>query len=239
MSAFPRDFGRRPPIAQIAPRVSGLAALGASIFVLAAVGHLLAERTGAPLWALALKPVPVLLLLLRVLRAPESPLRWGVAAGLVASAVGDVVIGLPGAFLAGVAFFLAAHIGYAGGFLRAAPSLRLLRAVPFALFGFGMAWWIGEGARELRWAVTVYIVGICLMMWRSAALLGEARLPAGVGGAALTGALFFAASDSLIAIHRFVRPLAWAEVPIMVLYWIGQAGIAAAAVRASRGSATT
>jgi uncharacterized membrane protein YhhN len=41
--------------------------------------------------------------------------------------------------------------------------------------------------------------------------------------AAGTGAVLFAGSDSLIAWDRFVRPLQWAPVAIMVTYHVGQA----------------
>ena len=41
------------------------------------------------------------------------------------------------------------------------------------------------------------------------------------------GATVFAASDSILAVNRFVRPLAWAPVAVMVTYHVGQALIVA------------
>ena len=78
------------------------------------------------------------------------------------------------------------------------------------------------------------VLAISAMMWRASALVGAPGLPPQVGRLALGGALLFAASDSLIAVHRFVAPQPWANVPIMVLYWLGQAGIAAAAIQAGQ-----
>jgi uncharacterized membrane protein YhhN len=50
-------------------------------------------------------------------------------------------------------------------------------------------------------------------------------LAAGRSGSplALAGAVLFYGSDSLIAWNRFVRPLAWAPVAIMVTYHAAQA----------------
>jgi uncharacterized membrane protein YhhN len=46
----------------------------------------------------------------------------------------------------------------------------------------------------------------------------------------LAGAVAFGASDTLIAFDRFSAPIPGARWPIMVLYWLGQAGLAASAV---------
>ena len=203
-----------------------------AIALASGAGHLFAESAGEPLWALLLKPLPVLVLFALVCVAESSALKWAVAAGLASSAVGDLLIQRPGGFFAGLLAFLLAHLAYSTGFWRAAPELQAVRAIPCALFGGGMAFWVTAGAGEFRVPVTIYIVAISLMIWRAAALGGAPGLASGVGQAALCGAIFFAASDSLIAIHRFVVPLSWASVPIMVLYWLGQSGIAVAAVRA-------
>jgi hypothetical protein len=56
---------------------------------------------------------------------------------------------------------------------------------------------------------------------------GRAGLAAAAG---LGGAIAFGASDTLIAFDRFASPVPGARWPIMVLHWLGQAGIAASAV---------
>jgi hypothetical protein len=68
------------------------------------------------------------------------------------------------------------------------------------------------------------------MMWRAAARvgsLGTSALPALLG---LAGAVAFGTSDTLIAFDRFHAPMPGVRWPIMVLYWMGQWGIAASAV---------
>ncbi|MEO8198052.1 MAG: lysoplasmalogenase [Thermoanaerobaculia bacterium] len=208
------------------------AALG--LAVAAGAGHLLAEGAGLPLWALVAKPVPVLLLLAWVAGAERSPLRGPLALGLALSAVGDVLIQRPGGFLAGLGAFLLAHLAYTTGFWRARPQRLASLALPFLLFAGVMGYWIAPGTGGMEVPVGVYILAISAMMWRASVLVGALGYPALVGRLALGGALLFAASDSLIAIHRFVAPQPWANVPIMLLYWLGQAGIAAAAVVAGR-----
>ena len=66
------------------------------------------------------------------------------------------------------------------------------------------------------------------MLWRAAARVGGPGPRAAALG--LAGALFFAASDTLIALDRFRGHIPGAGHPIIVLYWLGQLGIAASAV---------
>jgi uncharacterized membrane protein YhhN len=47
------------------------------------------------------------------------------------------------------------------------------------------------------------------------------------------GATVFAASDSILAVDRFVRPRPWAPVAVMVTYHLGQALIVAGLLAAT------
>jgi uncharacterized membrane protein YhhN len=84
--------------------------------------------------------------------------------------------------------------------------------------------WPGFG--DLRPAFVAYAVAIGTMLWRAAARVGHRGAPRPGEWAALGGAILFALSDSLIALHRFHAPIPAANVPIMLLYWAGQLGIA-------------
>ena len=68
------------------------------------------------------------------------------------------------------------------------------------------------------------------MMWRAAARVGSPGTPALAAALGLAGAVAFGASDTLIAFNRFAAPIPGVRWPIMVLYWLGQSGIAASAV---------
>jgi uncharacterized membrane protein YhhN len=219
-------------------RETALRTAAVAIGLVAAVAHLVGEARGSDLLAIVAKPVPVALLAAAVFRAGASKLRPTIGAGLVVSAVADVLIQRPGGFLSGLAAFLVAHLVYTFGFWRVRPEPLFGRAIPVLLFSGSIGALVVprlvEAGGPLAPAVVLYIVAISAMLWRAAALPGAPGLAAEAGPLAIWGAALFAASDALIAIHRFVTPLSWANSPIMLLYWAGQGGIAAAAIVAGR-----
>ncbi|HYN35662.1 MAG TPA: lysoplasmalogenase [Actinomycetota bacterium] len=148
---------------------------------------------------------------------------WFVVA-LVLSLFGDVFLMLtPKVFLFGVASFFFGHIAYIVGFWQTDVSV--------AVFVVGVLGALVVGAflartiltslrsgpnRELVGPVMAYMVAITLMLG-SGIGSGEA--------AAIAGASLFYISDSLIAWNRFVRPIAWAPLAIIVTYHLGQLGL--------------
>ncbi|HEX2849220.1 MAG TPA: lysoplasmalogenase [Acidimicrobiales bacterium] len=159
--------------------------------------------------------------------------RTWFAVALVLSLAGDVLLMLaadddrpgdaaparrgPDRFVLGLVAFLVAHVLYIAGFglSRVWPAV-----VPVAVVAVVVGQWILRGVRRtepgLATPVAVYMVVISVMV---ACAIGSGSWWAGAGAA-----LFFA-SDALIAVNRFVRPVAWAPVAIMVLYHLGQAGL--------------
>ena len=91
--------------------------------------------------------------------------------------------------------------------------------------------WPGSGPSlgPMALPVSVYVAVICTMMWRAAASVGSTGRPTTAEWLALAGAVLFAASDTLIAVDRFRAPIEGVRWPIMLLYWAGQWGLAAAA----------
>ena len=182
-----------------------------------------------PALCLAVKPFPALALAAWVaLRCPR-PLGRLTAAGLVFSAVGDVVLET-GLFLPGLLAFLAAHLAYVAAFLAAERRPALGRALPFLAWGLGAFAILRPGLGPMAAPVAVYVAVICTMMWRAAARVGSPGTPVLAATLGLAGAVAFAASDTLIAWNRFAAPLRGVRWPIMLLYWLGQSGIAASAV---------
>jgi uncharacterized membrane protein YhhN len=200
-----------------------LAALGLA----AALLYLSGLIGGLP--RVALKPVPALALAAWVaLRCPR-PLGRLTTAGLLLSAVGDVLLDF-GRFLPGLVAFLTAHVAYVAAFLSVTRRPALARALPFVAWGAGAFALLRHGLGSMAPPVAVYVAVIMTMMWRAAARVGgpgSPRLAALVG---LAGAVAFGVSDTLIAFDRFDAPIAGVRLPIMVLYWLGQWGIAASAV---------
>jgi uncharacterized membrane protein YhhN len=197
----------------------------------------LAAPSSAPAWLLAgLKPLPVLALAVWCRAGGGGTTATSIAAGLVVSAVGDVLLALD-RFLAGVAVFLAAHVLYTSAFLAWTRRPRLLRLVGFLAWGAAVYSLIAPVLGALLVPVGAYVLAACVMMWRAAATLGASGGVRREEWWALAGAVLFGASDTLLALHRFLTP--WPDAPflVMLLYWAGQAGIARSARRAAGNSA--
>jgi uncharacterized membrane protein YhhN len=149
--------------------------------------------------------------------------RWLMPA-LLLSAVGDWLLAIPWwpqAFVCGLGAFLLAHLCFLGALLplvplatNARPSrVRIAAVVAMCLAATGLLVWFWPrlGAEKLTIPVTVYIVVLSAMV--CTALL--ARLP--TIWTAL-GAVCFAASDSMIAIGRFILGNDALAVPIWWFY---------------------
>jgi uncharacterized membrane protein YhhN len=182
-----------------------------------------------PALRIAAKALPALVLAVWVaLRCPRALGRL-TAAGLLLSAIGDALLET-GLFVAGLLAFLSANLAYLGAFLSADRRPALGRALPFLAWGLGAFALLRTGLGAMALPVGVYVAVVCSMMWRAAARVGSPGTPALAAALALVGAVSFGASDTLIAFDRFSAPIPGVRWPIMVLYWLGQSGIAASAV---------
>lgn len=154
---------------------------------------------------------------------------WFVVA-LVFSLAGDVFLMLPtDQFVAGLSAFLVAHIAYIVGLNQHGGSVATV-AVAWAAVIAALGWYAAYLARAARRhgqgalvpPVLAYVAAISLML-ASAIASGNA--------VAIVGATLFCFSDSLIAWNRFVRPVPWASVGIMVTYHLGQLGLVLSLLR--------
>jgi len=186
-----------------------------------------AEAFGSRTAELIAKPLPVIVLAGGVWVDGRGPLRHGVAIGLMASAVGDLLLGLD-LFLPGLVAFLCAHLAYLGAFVSDTRAPALGRALPFAAWGLLLLGRLWPSLGALALPVPFYVLAICAMMWRAAARVGRASSASAAAG--LAGAVSFGISDSLIAWDRFLAKIGGVLVPVMLFYWLGQAGIAFAAL---------
>lgn len=181
---------------------------------------------------LALKPIPVLCMTYWVVSTPRvrhSGYRAAVAAGLLFGAAGDVLLELGReGFVFGLAAFLIGHLFYLIAFLRDCRRPALSAAAASACYGafaFGFLYRYGE-LGDLIWPVALYVAAICAMVWRAWARLGAPGVSRASFLAAFGGALLFTASDTLLAVNRFVAPFAGAGFLVLATYWLGQLGIA-------------
>jgi uncharacterized membrane protein YhhN len=148
--------------------------------------------------------------------------RTLVAAGLMFSLAGDILLMLPGdRFVLGLASFLVAHLCYAAGFLQTRRGgLAFRYAAPFAIFGVGMLAFLWEGLAILKVPVACYVLVIQTMAWQAWATWGETRRRGAL--LAALGASVFLVSDSLLALDRFHEHFAGARVGVMATYFLAQ-----------------
>lgn len=153
------------------------------------------------------------------------------AAGLLVSGVGDVLLDLPGGFIAGVGTFALAHLLYIAAFLTepAGREPALARQLPFVAWVGGLLAWAVPRVGELGVPFAVYGLIICAMMGRAAAR--ESRPVRGDQRLVLMGAVLFGLSDSAIAIDRAGLVLPGREYWGILMYWAGQGLMALGAVR--------
>jgi uncharacterized membrane protein YhhN len=203
----------------------------AGIGIATALLFLVGLGADVPALRLATKPILALTLAVWVLLRCRGPLGRLTAAGLGLSAAGDFVLE-KGAFLPGLFAFLCAHLAYLAAFLTADRRPAVGRALPFLAWGIGVLLLLRQGLGAMTVPVTVYVFVVCSMMWRAAARVGSPGTPALAAALGLAGAVTFGASDTLIAFDRFASPIPGAAWPIMLLYWVGQCGLAASAVEA-------
>ena len=147
--------------------------------------------------------------------------RWAFVAALLFSLAGDVFLMLPrDYFVQGLGSFLVAHVAYIVGLRIGASDIRplVVSAIPVviasALIGGRVLRSLRDKRPELVAPVSAYI-GVLAVMVAAALATGEPL--------AAFGAVFFMVSDSLIAWSRFVMPIEWAPVTIIVTYHIAQA----------------
>jgi uncharacterized membrane protein YhhN len=153
---------------------------------------------------------------------------WFVSA-LVLALAGDVFLMLPrDLFIAGLGAFFLAHLLYIGGLIAlgvdagnvAATAVPL--GVSAVLLGRRVVSGVVQTDPALAVPVISYIAAISTMV---ALAVGSGRVEA-AGGATL-----FYVSDLLIAWDRFVQPLSWAPVVIIVTYHLAQGGLVASLAR--------
>lgn len=204
-------------------RYSLILGLAAAIAVLVGVAADL-------LWLrLLAKPVIILAMIAWVWPYKSRYQQWLII-GLVFSILGGLLLEVPGLFLAGLIAFLLAHLAYMGAYFKDTCSWALGRAIPFFLYGAAAYALLWPGLKGMALPVGIYILAISTMMWRAAARLGSRGTPTRGEWLALIGAILFALSDTLIGVVAFLNPLAWLTYPILILYWVGQAGIAYSAL---------
>jgi len=220
---------------------------GVSSRVLLAIGLIAAVIFIVSLWikadtlALITKGIPVLCLIVWLWTLPRDRFANLVMAGLIVSLAADLVMQWDRSlFLPGLLIFLVAQLIYIAAFVGVAKRGNWVRLLPFAVWGVIAFLILNPYLGDLLLPVTVYIIAIVSMMWRAAALVGAQGKSRDFELAALLGAIAFGLSDTLLAFNRFMwhdtltffninEAAPFVSTLVIILYWLGQWGIALSA----------
>ncbi len=203
-----------------------------SAVLLSAAVTIAAHYTRPPRWVLVriFKPLTTILILLIALlpgTITTDPYARAIALGLLFSLAGDIFLVMPDRyFLYGLVAFLLAHGCYIWAFRAGASSagfpwaLAVLLAIGAGVLGY--LW--NRLSPVMKGAVGLYVIVILLM---AALALGRALGEPSTGNLlAGVGALLFVASDGMLAIHRFGRPIRGEQALVLTTYFAAQLLIA-------------
>lgn len=123
--------------------------------------------------------------------------------GLLLGWAGDILLIDSRTFRWGLLTFLGGHVAYIAAFDRAGSwstwSIAVL--LPLIVTAAAVAVWLWPHSKEMRGAVSAYILVISVMAWGGIALSTSGQLPIIAG----IGAFLFFFSDLAVARHRFVK----------------------------------
>ena len=175
-----------------------------------------------------LKVLPILVLLAASTRAPKPLEKTLLVMAVLFSGFGDVLLAFSW-FVYGLGAFLIAQVFYACVFLRHFDSIKTRWPLSVALLAYAVAMVITLEPHlgEMQVPVFAYLVVIMFMGFAAIQSSYPTRW-------LVLGALCFIASDSLIALNRFVQPLPFSDYLVMSTYYAAQYMIVAGCLRRTR-----
>lgn len=190
----------------------------------AAILTILAAYQNRRLTHYLFKPLTIVFIILIALEPnhPTSPFyRYMIIAGLLFSLAGDIFLMLPDRFIAGLVSFLIAHLFYIAAFIfESGRALSLWSAIPFLIYGGLMLKALWPHLGKMRLPVVFYMLAILLMGWTAVSRWTLTEQPGSL--LAMLGALFFIASDSLLALDKFKGRFRSAQLLIFSTYSVAQ-----------------
>ena len=159
---------------------------------------------------------------------------------LVFGLFGDIFLLLPRRFfIAGLVAFLIGHLAYMAGLWFSPAQLRLNHFIMIFLIGITLvlvAPIILKGmrgkdfARKLKIPVLMYMCIISLMLFFAASTLFRVDWKPAAAGLAVSGAMLFFCSDTMLAYREFVGAFSKARFWVRVTYHLAQIALTVAAV---------
>ncbi len=155
-----------------------------------------------------------------------TPYQTTIAWGLTLSLAGDILLMLPERFfIHGIGSFLGTHILYLiASVMQSGWHLYSYTAIPVLIFAALLMWILLPRTGNLFFPVMIYMTVVFLLLWQTAghAVVNESASATVM----LAGVIFFALSDAILGLNRFVRPLPLAQPMILSTYYLGQTLIA-------------
>ena len=184
--------------------------------------------------ARVLKPFLLPILLIAVYFSNRFSSKKILLTALTFSWIGDIVLLFANKgelyFIIGLVAFLISHVFYIVLFNQQAVTTSISNKISFGagiglilLYFFGMITTLGPKLGPLTVPVIVYAIVISSMLYF--ALKGSYQWNAIPYQSVLVGALFFIASDSILAFNKFYQPIPYASFLIMITYLGAQYGI--------------
>jgi len=175
------------------------------------------------------KPAIIISLIYLFTKTSESlskPIKNLTLLALIFSLLGDILLLFVDQsehfFTLGLVAFLTAHLMYVLLFLKH----RNTDKSPFGfialllIFAASLFYFLKDGLGVMLIPVVVYMVVILAMS--TTAYLRKNKANTLSYGLVFLGALFFMASDSILALNKFHQPIPWSNISIMVTYAIAQ-----------------
>lgn len=159
---------------------------------------------------------------------------------LVFGLLGDIFLLLPHRFfITGLVAFLIGHLAYVAGLWFNPAQLRLPHYITMVLIG-GVLVLVApiilkgmrgkDFARKLKIPVVLYMCIISLMVFFAASTLFRTDWQPAASGLAVSGAMLFFCSDTMLAYREFVETFPKARFWVRVTYHLAQIALIAAAV---------
>ena len=151
-----------------------------------------------------------------------TPVHYWVVAGLVFSLCGDIFLMLKkDYFLQGLIAFFIAHVAYVVAFTHTTEvAFNVLLLVALIAYAGLLIAILNKHLGKLRLPVYAYAAVLTLMVLTSYSYMQVSMLE--LSAYAFVGALFFMASDSVLAYRRFVHDYPWSQPTILATYYIAQ-----------------
>ena len=184
--------------------------------------------------ARVLKPFLLPILLIAVYFSNRFSSKKILLSALTFSWIGDIVLLFANQgelyFIVGLVAFLISHVFYIVLFNKQTVTKSISNKISFGagiglilLYFFGMITTLGPKLGPLTVPVVVYAVVISSMLYF--VLKGSYQWNAIPYQSVLVGALFFIASDSILAFNKFYQSIPYASFLIMITYLAAQYGI--------------